>query len=77
MTYKFKRESEEGLIVVVVVEIDYKFELKMILDTGATNTTIDSNALHLLGYDLKDSVGDVEIETANGIITTKVFYSSI
>ena len=76
MTYKFIRESEEGLIV-VIVEIDYKFELKMILDTGAKNTTIDSNALYLLGYDLKDSVGDVEIETANGIITTKVFYSSI
>ncbi|MFY8011690.1 MAG: aspartyl protease family protein [Saprospiraceae bacterium] len=72
MTYKFKRESEEGLIV-VIVEIDYKFELKMILDTGATNTTIDSNALYLLGYDLKDSVGDVEIETAKGIITTKIF----
>ena len=72
MTYKFKRESEDGLIV-AIVEIDYKFELKMILDTGATNTTIDSNALYLLGYDLKDSVGDVEIETANGIITTKVF----
>ena len=72
MNYKFIRESEEGLIV-VIVEIDYKFELKMILDTGATNTTIDSNALYLLGYDLKDSVGDVEIETANGIITTKVF----
>jgi predicted aspartyl protease len=45
--------------------------------TGATNTTIDSNALYLLGYDLKDSVGDVEIETANGIITTKVSYTRI
>jgi hypothetical protein len=33
MTYKFKRESEEGLIV-VNVEIDSKFELKMILDTS-------------------------------------------
>ena len=42
MTHKFKRESEEGLIV-VNVEIDNKFELKMILDTGATNTTNDSN----------------------------------
>jgi predicted aspartyl protease len=72
MTHKFKRESEEGLIV-FNVEIDNKFELKMILDTGATNTTIDSNALYLLGHDLKDNIGSVEIETANGIITTEVF----
>jgi hypothetical protein len=43
MIYKFKRESDSGLIL-VNIEIDYKFELKMILDTGATNTTIDSNA---------------------------------
>jgi predicted aspartyl protease len=72
MTYKFKRESE-GCLIVVNIEIDYKFELKMILDTGATNTTIDSNALYLLGHDLKDSIGTVEIETANGIIETEVF----
>lgn len=72
MTYKFKREPESGLIL-VNIEIDKKFELKMILDTGATNTTIDSNALYLLGYDLKDNIGTVEIETANGIIETEVF----
>lgn len=72
MTYKFKREPESGLIL-VNIEIDGKYELKMILDTGATNTTIDSNALYLLGYDLKDNVGTVEIETANGIIETKIF----
>ena len=72
MTYKFKREPESGLIL-VNVEIDNKYELKMILDTGATNTTIDSNALYLLGYDLKDTLGSVEIETANGIIETEVF----
>ena len=45
----------------------------MVLDTGATNTTIDSNALYLLGYDLKDNIGKVEIETVNGIIETEVF----
>jgi len=72
MNYKFKREPESGLIL-VNVEIDNKYELKMILDTGATNTTIDSNALYLLGYDLKDNIGIVEIETANGIIETEVF----
>lgn len=72
MIYKFKREPESGLIL-VNIEIDKKYELKMILDTGATNTTIDSNALYLRGHDLKDSIGTVEIETANGIIETDVF----
>lgn len=72
MTFPFKHEPESGLII-VSIEIDDKFELKMILDTGATNTTIDSNALYLLGYDLKDSIGTVEIETANGVIETEVF----
>ncbi len=72
MTYKFKREYESGLIL-VNIEIDNKYELKMIFDTGATNTTIDSNALYLLGYDLKDNIGTIEIETANGIIETEVF----
>ncbi len=72
MTFKFKREPESGLIL-VNIEIDSKYELKMILDTGATNTTIDSNALYLLGYNLKDTIGSVEIETANGIVETEVF----
>ncbi len=76
MTFPFKREPENGLII-VSIEIDDKYELKMVLDTGATNTTIDSNALYLLGYDLKDSIGTVKIETANGVIETEVFEVSI
>lgn len=72
MTYQFKRETSSGLII-VNIEVDDKFELKMVLDTGATNTTIDSNALYLSGYSLSDSIGKVEIETANGIIETEVF----
>jgi len=76
MTFPFKREPENGLII-VSIEIDDKYELKMVLDTVATNTTIDSNALYLLGYDLKDSIGTVKIETANGVIETEVFEVSI
>ena len=72
MTTPFRREPESGLII-ISIEIDDKYEFKMVLDTGATNTTIDSNALYLLGYDLKDNIGIVEIETANGIIETEVF----
>ncbi len=29
--------------------------------------------MYLLGHDLKDTIGTVEIETANGIIETEVF----
>jgi predicted aspartyl protease len=72
MIYPFKRDRESGLLI-VSVEIDNKFRLKMILDTGASNTTIDSNSLYLLGYDLKDNIGVVEIETANGIIESEIF----
>ena len=60
MTYKFKREPESGLIL-VNIEIDNKHELKMILETSATITTIYSNALYLLALDLKDNIGTVEI----------------
>lgn len=72
MTYPFETEKESGLII-VSIEIDGKYDLRMVLDTGATNTTIDSNALYLLGYDLRDSIGTVEIETANGIVDTELF----
>lgn len=72
MTYTFKRETKSGLIIVGIV-VDSKYEFKMVLDTGATNTTIDSNALYLLGYSLKDSIGNVEVETANGLIETEIY----
>jgi predicted aspartyl protease len=72
MKFKLSRELNSNLFL-LNIEIDGVYELKMILDTGATHTTIDSNALYLLGYDLVDSKGTVEIETANGIVETDVF----
>ena len=44
---------ESGLII-VSVEIDDKYELKMILDTSATNTTFDSNAIDEIVTDLEE-----------------------
>lgn len=41
--------------------------------TGCSNTTIDSNALYLAGYELKDAIELIEIETANGIVESEVF----
>ena len=72
MKHKFLRDDDEGLLIVSVT-LDGKYELKMAFDTGATHTTIDSNALYLSGYSLKDKVGLVDIETANGVIETELF----
>ena len=51
MNYKLKRELVSNAIAVSVT-IDEGRRLKMILDTGASNTTIDSNMLYLYGYSL-------------------------
>ena len=72
MKFNFTREQNSSLFL-LNIEIDKVYELKMILDTGASHTTIDSNALYLLGYNLTDSIGSVEMETANGIVETDVF----
>lgn len=43
------------------------------MDTAATHTTIDSNVLYFSGYELKDSLGEKEIETSNGIVVVEIF----
>ncbi len=39
----------------------------------ATYTTIDSNVLYFSGYELKNSKGEKEIETSNGIIVVETY----
>jgi predicted aspartyl protease len=71
MICQFKRNAEDELIVVTIL-IDGKHDFKMLLDTGASHTTIDSNALYMIDYDSKDTAGIVEIETGNGIIEAEI-----
>jgi len=72
MNFPIYRLADSDLLIVKLL-MDNKFEFKMILDTGATNTTIDSSALYLFGYDIKNSIGITEIETGNGIIESEIF----
>ena len=72
MTYNFERMPDGGLIIVSVT-LDKKSKFRMILDTGCSNTTVDSSALYLSGYELKDTLEIVEIETANGIVESEIF----
>ncbi len=65
--FLFDLLSDEEIII-VNASIEHKYKFRLALDTAATHTTIDSNVLYLSGYDLSNSKGEYEIETANGII---------
>lgn len=49
MKYKIERKFENNLIIVGAA-LDERYKLRMVIDTGATNTTIDNNALYLCDY---------------------------
>jgi predicted aspartyl protease len=72
MNFILERDPESGSIL-VFVRMDNRHLLRMILDTGASISTIDSNALYMAGYDLKNAIGIQDIETASGVIETEVF----
>ncbi len=71
-TFIFERSSDEDVIVINAI-IKGKYEFRLALDTAATHTTIDSNVLYFSGYELKDSLGEKEIETSNGIVVVEIF----
>ena len=54
-------------------KIEDKYLSRLALDTAATHTTIDSNVLYFSGYELKNSKGESEIETYNGIIVVEKY----
>ena len=67
--------SEEDVII-VDAKIEDKYLFRLALDTAATHTTIDSNVLYFSGYELKNSTGESEVETSNGIIVVEKYLIS-
>ena len=70
--FTFDISSDEDVII-VNASIEGKFKFRLALDTAATHTTIDSNILYFSGYQLKNSKGEKEIETSNGIIVVEIY----
>ncbi len=70
--FPFDLPTDEDVII-VNASIEGKFKFRLALDTAATHTTIDSNVLYFSGYELKNSKGEQEIETANGIIVVETY----
>lgn len=71
--YTFDIPIGEGDVILVDAIIEGKYELRLVLDTAATHTTIDSNILYFSGYELKNSKGEKEVETSNGIIVVELY----
>lgn len=70
--FSFELPTDEDVII-VNASIEEKFKFRLVLDTAATHTTIDSNVLYFSGYELKNSKGEKEIETSNGIIVVETY----
>ncbi len=70
--FDFNLHDENSIIIVHAV-IEDKYEFRLALDTAATHTTIDSNILYLAGYELRNAIVKVEVETANGIIVNEIY----
>jgi hypothetical protein len=70
--FTFDMPTDEDVII-VNASIEGKFKFRLALDTAATHTTIDSNVLYFMGYELKNSKGEKEIETSNGIIIVETY----
>lgn len=70
--FNFNLATEEDVII-ANASIEGKYKFRLALDTAATHTTIDSNVLYFSGYELKDSKGEQEIETSNGIIIVETY----
>jgi predicted aspartyl protease len=64
---------ENGGLIVVLVEINGESILPFLLDTGSTDTYLDKNILYIEQINLKESLGQVEVETANGRMFADVF----
>jgi len=71
MEYKFKREPVSGLILVEVI-FDKEYKFKMMLDTGASHSTFDLNALQMEYYPTGNTIETGIVETANGIVNVKI-----
>ena len=70
--FDFDLPTDEDVIL-VAASIEGKYKFRLALDTAATHTTIDSNVLYFSGYELKNSKGEREIETSNGIILVETY----
>jgi hypothetical protein len=76
MTYPFEKDPVSGPIL-VFIELDELYKFKMMLDTGATNTTFDINPLYLSDYPIGNIIETGTVETANGMMEVDIIQTRV
>ena len=76
MTYKFRKDPISGMIL-VYIQMNENHEFKMMLDTGASNTTFDINALLMAAYPIETIIATGMAETAGGIIEVDIIQTKV
>ena len=71
MIYKFERDAQSGIILVYVM-LDDEYSFKMALDTAASITTFDINALHVAGFPMGNMLETNLVETSSGFMEVDV-----
>lgn len=69
--HSFRLHDPDSLIILKgqIKENDISFAL----DTGASHTVVDLSPLLIAGYEIKDSIRTVSIETAGGVLDAYIF----
>ena len=70
-TFPFEITDDINLII-VIGKID-GYEIRLALDTGASDTVIDATALMIAGYNKSNALEETELETAKGIVAADIF----
>ena len=69
--YKFVKDADCGVIF-MNIRLDGRYKFKMMLDTGASSTTFDINALLMAEYPIENVIETGMVETSGGIIEVDV-----
>jgi hypothetical protein len=64
--------NEDINLIIVLGKID-DYEVRLALDTGASDTVIDFTALMIAGYHKQNAVANVELETGKGNVFADLF----
>jgi hypothetical protein len=72
MTHVFERDAD-GRTIIAPINFNTTAHFHFILDTGASCTTIDRNALLLEGFELGEPNKKGYVETSKGILETDIY----